>query len=502
MRLFRLIFVTLVFGMTAAQSSSRAETINLTLLFACDTYKVDNTSARGGFARLSAVVKAERAKGGHMVYAHGGDLISPSLLSSIDIGEHTIALTNMAPPDIFVPGNHEFDFGQDVFLKRMAEARFPVFAANLRKSDGSTLPGFRDIEIMDFGGLKVGFIGLAADDSPAKSRPGKGLSFAPTIETGVRLADELRNAGADIVVAVVHAVREADMKLYSSGAFDVILSGDDHDLAVLYDGKTAFAEAMQEANYVIAVDLTVDIREDGGNRRISWFPDFRIIDTAGITPDPDTQALVDTYNAELTEQLDVLVGTTTEPLDSRSGTVRTQEAAIGNLIADAMRWAVDAEAAIVNGGTIRGNTEYASGAELTRRDILKELPFGTRTVKISLSGAAILEALEAGVGELPNPSGRFPQVSGMSFRADSRKPKGQRISDVIIGGQPLDPSASYTVATNDYLFEGADGYTALKQGKPLLGVRDAKLVANGVMSYISTQKKVAPKVEGRIDLKK
>lgn len=120
MQLFRLRVVALAVGVAAAQSPSRAETINLTLLFACDTHKVVITSVRGGFARLRTAEKAGRAKEGHVVYADGGDLLSPSLLSSFDMGEHTIALTNMASPDIFFPGNHEFDFGQEVFLKRKA----------------------------------------------------------------------------------------------------------------------------------------------------------------------------------------------------------------------------------------------------------------------------------------------------------------------------------------------------------------------------------------------
>jgi 2',3'-cyclic-nucleotide 2'-phosphodiesterase (5'-nucleotidase family) len=501
MHLFRLACLTLLAGVVTL-STARSETVNLTLLFACDTYNAENSSERGGFARLNSVVKAERAKGGYVVYAHGGDLISPSLLSGFDKGEHTIVLTNMAPPDIFTPGNHEFDFGEEVFLKRMSEAHFPIFAANLRKQDGSHLPRFKDTEIRSFGNLKVGFIGLAADDSPVKSRPGKGLSFAPSFETGVRLADELRKAGADIVVAVVHATRETDMRLYSSGAFDVILSGDDHDLAVLYDGKTAFVESMQEATYVIGVDLKVDINEENGKRHVNWFPHFRIIDSATVMPAPETQARVDSYNAELSQQLDVSIGTTTDHLDSRSSTVRTHEAAIGNLIADAMRWAVDANAAIVNGGTIRGNKEFAAGTELTRRDILKEIPFQTYTLKLKISGAGIHEALENGVGELPNPAGRFPQVSGMSFTVDIRRPTGQRVSDIIINGKPLDPLEKYTIATTDYMFDGGDGYTSLKQGKPLLGVRDANLIANDVMAYITRKKTVAAKVEGRIDLKR
>lgn len=501
MPFFRHAAIALLAGIAACLSPARAETVNLTLLLASDIDRVDNTAIRGGFARLNAAVKAERARGGHVVYAHAGDLISPSLLSGFDRGEHTIALTNMAPPDIFIPGNHEFDFGQEVFMARMAEARFPLFAANLRMQDGRPLPGFRDTEIRDFGGLRVGFIGLAADDSPVKSRPGSGLAFASTFDTAVKLAGDLRKAGTDLVVAVVHAPRELDLELYRSGVFDVILSGDDHDLAVLYDGNTAFAETMEEADYVVAVDLKAEIEDKDGTRRVSWFPDFRIIDTAGVPPDPETQARVESYNAELDRDLDVTIGTTAEALDSQRATLRTREAAIGNLIADAMRWAVDADAAIINSGGIRGNVEYDAGHALTRRDILTELPFGARTVKLRISGAAIREALENGVIELPEPAGRFPQVSGMSFTVEAGNPAGQRVSNVMIGGKPLDPAASYTIATNDYMLGGGDGYAALKQGEPLLGVRDAQLMANDVMAYITARKTVAPKVEGRIDLK-
>ena len=84
-----------------------------------------------------------RAKGGHVIFAHGGDTLSPSLMSGIDGGAHIIALTNMIPPDIFAPGNHEFDFGKAVFFKRMAEAKFPLYAANLRGADGKPLAEYQ-----------------------------------------------------------------------------------------------------------------------------------------------------------------------------------------------------------------------------------------------------------------------------------------------------------------------------------------------------------------------
>ena len=483
-------------------SPAAAQTVNFTLLLSSDIYKVDNTSGRGGFARLNSVVKAERAKGGYVLYANAGDLISPSLYSSFDQGAHTIDLLNVAPPDVFTPGNHEFDFGGDVFMTRMREAKFPIFAANLRTRDGKSISGFKDAEIRDFGGLKLGIVGLTADDTPAKSRPGDSLAFEPLFDTAVSQAKTLRSAGADIVVAVVHAARPIDMRLFESGAFDFVLSGDDHDLAVFYDGKTVLAESREEAEFVTAIDVKADVTERDGKREVNWFPNFRIIDTATVTPDPETQAKVDVYNADLDKELNIVIGKTTEPMDSRKAIVRSQEAAIGNLFADALREAVKADAAIINGGGIRGNHQYPAGSDLTRRNILTEFPFDNRTVKLKISGADILATLEHGVSEAESQSGRFPQVSGITFTADITRPKGQRVSDVKIGGQSLDPGATYTLATNSYMFAGGDGYTSLANARPMLGVRDAKLISNDVMAYITAKKTVSPKVKGRIVLKK
>lgn len=479
---------------------AHADKVNLTFLLTNDIYNVEDAE-RGGFARLNAVVKAERAKGGNVIYAHAGDLISPALLSGLDQGEHTIVLTNIAPPDIFTPGNHEYDFGEAVFRERMSEAKFPLFAANLRTRDGQPLPGFKDSEIRNIGGLKVGFVGLTADDSPVKSTPGDNLVFAPTFDTALAKARELKTQGADLIVAVVHAKREIDLELYQSGAFDIVLSGDDHDLALFYDGRTVLAESMTEANYVTAIDVTVDVSEKDGKRRVTWWPDFRVIDTAAVTPDPETQALIDGYRKELDADLNVAIGTTSEPLDSRKAILRTQEAAIGNLIADALRAQTGADAAIINGGGIRGNKQYPAGTQLSRRDVLTELPFGNRTVKLAVTGDMIRAALENGVSDVANAAGRFPQVSGLTFTADLMRPVGQRVDNIMIGGKPLDPAASYTLATNDYMAGGGDGYVALEAGKPLLGARDGKLMANDVMAYIAAQKTVAPRVEGRIGLR-
>ncbi len=122
-------------------------------------------------------------------------------------------------------------------------------------------------------------------------------------------------------------------------------------------------------------------------------------------------------------------------------------------------------------------------------------------MKLEVSGETIWAALEHGVSDVENSAGRFPQVSGLNVEADLTKPKGERIVSVTIGGKPLDKASTYTLATNDFMFGGGDGYAMLKSAKPLLGVRDAKLMANDVMAFVTAAKTVSPKPEGRIRLK-
>ena len=109
--------------------------------------------------------------GGHVLFAHGGDTLSPSLMSGIDRGAHIITLTNLVPPDIFVPGNHEFDFGKAIFLQRMSEAKFPLYAANLRGPDGQPLPKFQDRSIVTVDGVRIGLTGATYDHSARASNP-------------------------------------------------------------------------------------------------------------------------------------------------------------------------------------------------------------------------------------------------------------------------------------------------------------------------------------------
>ena len=109
-----------------------------------------------------------------------------------------------------------------------------------------------------------------------------------------------------------------------------------------------------------------------------------------------------------------------------------------------------------------------------------------------------MEALENGVSEVERNSGRFPQVSGMSFTYNPKAKAGSRINSVKVGNSPLSKGRTYTIATNDFLAKGGDGYSVFKKGKVIIDAYGAKLMASMVMDYIKAKRSVSPKVEGRI----
>ncbi len=475
-----------------------AETVRLTLLGVGDVYNFEEEDGRGGFARLNAVAKAERAANPNTLYLFNGDMLSPSLASGFDQGQNTIDFTNLVPFDLAVPGNHEFDFGPENFAEKMKASKYPWAAINITNGDGSPVEGLGGVTVKEVGGLKVALIPVAQDTSPEVSSTGS-LKFGPTVEMGIAAAEKAREDGADIVVGVVQTNMANDRELIASHAFDVILSGDDHSYATAYDGVTAYVETSIDGQFLTPIDLTVEVEvDDEGKRNISWVPAFRFIDTASVTPDPESVAMADALRATMDQTLDVEIGTVDAPLDSRRNVVRGEEATMGNLIADAMRDATGADIAIMNGGGIRGDTTYEPGRKLTRRDILTELPFGNVTVVTVLPGNQILLALENGVSRVEDGAGRFPQVSGLSYAFDASAEAGSRVSEVMVGGAPLEADKLYKVAVNDYILGGGDGYAALGGGRIITDGPTGNLVANDVMAYVEKLGTVTMAVEGRI----
>jgi 2',3'-cyclic-nucleotide 2'-phosphodiesterase (5'-nucleotidase family) len=224
---------------------------------------------------------------------------------------------------------------------------------------------------------------------------------------------------------------------------------------------------------------------------------WEFIPNVGVEPSPRLAPMVAAVEARLNQDLSQPLARLEVPLDSRVAVVRQQEAAIGNLFADALRAHFDAQVALINGGGFRGNREYPTGYGFTRRDLLAEVPFGNAVTLLDLSGAELLQALENGLSEAEGESGRFPQVSGVRLTYSLAKPAGSRIEQVLVGDRPLDPARRYTLATTDYLAAGKDGYDALHRARVRVDSSGGPLLVN-VVAEAMTRSGARTAVEGRV----
>ncbi|MEL6509276.1 MAG: 5'-nucleotidase C-terminal domain-containing protein [Pseudomonadota bacterium] len=468
----------------------------LTIVHVNDLDRMEGTGDSGGVARLATVIADVRAQGGTVLATSAGDSISPSLLSNFDEGAHMIALLNMAGLDVMALGNHEFDFGPDITRERIAEANFTMLSNNAIEPDGTLVDGVSENMIVEVGAHSVGIFGLTTASTAVKSTPGD-VTFSDPVEVAATTSAALREAGADLVIALAHTDVGEDRALYEAGDVDVLLSGDDHDLVIEYNGNVAMVESGSQASFVTVLTLDIETVEGRRGPQVEWQPAFEVINTVGVEPNAEIAAEMAKYEAFLSAELDIEIGETPVVLDTRRTTVRATESAFGNLTADAMRAETGADVVITNGGGIRGDTTYEAGTMLTRRDVLTELPFGNKTVLIEVTGADIRAALENGVSEIEDGGGRYPHVSGMTFAFDATMPAGERVTEVMVGGEALDEGKTYLLATSDFLGNGGDGY-AMFAGKPsIIEENAAELMAAQVMTAFETGTAV-PVLDGRV----
>ena len=498
MRLKTLFFGLLMGLIAFAPTVSMAdETATIRFILIGDLYELPPEKGRGGYAKLASVVRQETVGEKHSFLVHAGDAYSPSLLSSMDKGKSTVDMLNAVGVDYMVLGNHEWDFGPEIARKRIWESNFPILASNARDKDGLPIDGTVRTAMVNVGPFRVGIMGLITPNTKVLASP-KTDTFLSVVDTAAALSKELKGQGANLIVALAHLDYVEDMELFQSGVVDVLLSGHDHYHILFDNGKAVWMDSGEDAEKVGVMDVHMKSFMKRGKKRFDWEADMRFVDTINIPEDAEIAAKVKSYEDLLSKELDIEIGKTTTELDSRKKTVRTEEAAIGNLIADAMRDGVDADIGIANGGGIRAKKIYEPGTMLKRRDILSELPFGNVVVKLELTGAQVREAIENGVSKVESNAGRFPQVSGVSFIYNPKAKAGSRVISVKVGNNPLNKSGTYTVATNNYAAGGGDGYSVFKKGKVLIDASGATLLAGMVMNYIKAKGSVSPKVEGRI----
>ncbi len=480
-------------GVLAQEATSR-----VTLLQLNDVYQISpvDKGKSAGLARVATLRKKVLAESPNTLFLLGGDTISPSVASTIFKGEQVIAAWNSIGLDYAVLGNHEFDFGNDVLVQRMKESKFVWLGANVIDRDtGKSFNGMPPYVIHKFGNVKIGIFGLLTTDTATSSSPGKNIRFVDPILTARRLVPKMRAEGATIIVALTHLAMPEDKLLAQTGLVDVILGGHEHELLQSHAGRTPIFKWGSDARVLGRIDLNINPKT----------LHLESLDWAGIpvtdaTPDdPEAAKVIAEYEKKLSAELDKPLGRTAVELDGTNLGSRTRETNLGNLIADAFRFTTKADIAIVNGGSIRANATFTAGS-ISKRDVVSMLPFENPIVKIEATGAQIKAALENGISQIveASESGRFPQVSGLAFEYDARKPAGSRVVSVTINGQPLDEKKTYTMASSVFLIEGGDGYTMFKSAKLLITPESAAIDSAVLSDFISAAGEVSPKIEGRI----
>lgn len=473
-------------------------TVRVTLLQVNDVYQfapVDE-GRRGGIARLLTMKKAIQKESPNTLFLLSGDTISPSVESITYKGAQMIDAWNTAQLDYSTFGNHEFDFGPDVLRQRMRESQFRWLSANvIDKKTGKPFGDTPAYDVREFDGVKVAIFGLTLEETKLTSRAGPDVDFLNPCETARKLVNEIHASGIKTVVALTHLSMSEDKQVARCSGVDVIIGGHEHSLLESSSGGAPIFKMTADARELGQIDLNIS-KSTGAVESIDW----KIIPVTDKTPDDPEFAAINRKYGSLIKELSRVVGRTSVDLDARSAISRNQETNVGDFIADAFRTSTRADVGLMNGGSIRADEIIKKGT-LTRRDVLSILPFKNKVVKVEVSGATLRNVLEHGVARSSEDAepGRFPQVSGVRFSFDGRRPPGSRIVDLTINGVPLDERKAYTLAASDYLaIDGGDGYTTLKTARVLLPRARAQFDSDIVQSAIVAKKTIAPKTDGRI----
>jgi 2',3'-cyclic-nucleotide 2'-phosphodiesterase (5'-nucleotidase family) len=425
----------------------------------------DDLEHVGGIAQLATLIERVRAGEETSFLLDAGDIFTGTL-AKLTRGELPFELMITMGYDAMCIGNHEFEYGWWVLREAMQRAPFPVLAANLFY-EGTDIPFTQQWTILERDGIRVGVVGIFGQDAAT-------ALFPPHLE-GLEVRDPVASArGAvarirpevDLVVLLTHQGRtapmqtddEADPGVHRDIEADIRLAGAVEGVDVLIGGH---ADAGQEEPIIHPDTGTLICQTYGQGTRLGYLElaidtgtgevvghEGRLIVVASdsLEPHPLVAAKLAAYRARFPE-VDEVIGRTTGRLTRRYN----EESTLGNLFADILRDFGDTDVAFVHSGGIRADLP---AGEVTREDLLDAFPFIDYVFTLRMTGEQILGVLEQSFslerGVL--------QVSGMTVSYDIERPVGRRVVEVSIGGRALEPDASYTVTTFDFLVSGADLY--------------------------------------------
>ena len=420
-----------------------------------------NGVRRGGAAYVAAAIeraRAECAPNCETLLLDGGDLFQGTPASNLSYGRPVVDYYNRMGYAAAALGNHEFDWGIDTLRARMRQARFGIFGANVRYTDGRDVRWIRNDTIVSRGRSRIGIIGVSTVNTPTTTRAANvvGLRFddpAPIVDS---IGRSLRSRGADFVVVIAHAGAFCDrppantcngeiidLARKLTTKVDAIVSGHTHSLVNTEVKGIPIVQARSSGRAIDVLDLPL------GAPALAARHEVRELASDTIRPLASIDSIVQRAVARVASFVNRHVATIPVTL-TRQG----PQYPLGNLIADAQRWAAKGDVAIMNNGGIR--TELRAG-DATYGSLFEIQPFGNTLYSLTMTGDQLRGLLEAMLGK----SSVDDHISGLTIKYDPSKPKGSRIVSVTMSdGTPLSGSRSYKVIVNDFLATGGEGYNA------------------------------------------
>lgn len=485
----------------------------------CGPSAAEEGNCFGGAARLATAIRRKRAEkeaeGVPVLTLDAGDQSQGTLFYTTYSGRAEIEMMNLIGFDAMTLGNHEFNLGPDSLAEMLGTAQFPVVSGNTRVSGNHPLASLvRDHLIIETGETRIGILGVTTPDTVFLSSPGDVVTFEDPAEHLNAAAAALRAEGVTKIVVLSHLGFVQDQALAAAvEGISVIVGGHSHTLlsnteegapsyATLVESPSGRAVPIVQA-YAFSRylgDLALEFDEDG--TVVSATGDTVLLAMADFEEAPDVAARVDELRGPIATLTATPVAELAADIDGSRESCRARECEMGNTVADAMVARLEGAGvtiAFANGGGLRASLEAGT---ITLGDVLTVLPFQNTLHTLELSGAALLAALEHGVNGIEEGAGRFPQVSGLRFRLDPTvAPNEGRVSEVEArtaeGWAALDPEATYTVVTNNFMAAGGDGYDIfVSEGRN--GYDTAIDLADALAEYLTVNAPFAPELDGRI----
>ncbi|MGI6851667.1 5'-nucleotidase C-terminal domain-containing protein [Mesorhizobium sp. 1B3] len=483
----------------------------------CSAEEEDKGECFGGAARLVTAINERRKalEGQNVLLLNGGDNFQGSLFYTTYKGTAEGEFLNLMEFDAMTVGNHEFDDGEDALVPFLEKAQFPVLSANVHPDAQSKVGDrIKPSIVLEVGGQKIGIVGAVANDTPELAAPGPHIAFEEDVAKITAEVEKLKAQGVDKIIALTHVGYPRDKEAIARiPGVDVVVGGHSHSLLSNTDDKAEGpyptmidnpegykVPVTQAASYSKYLgEFTVIFDDNGVVKEAKGDP---ILLDKSIKPDETVLARVKELAAPIEELKKKEVSETTKPIDGSRESCRAKECEMGNLITDAILDRVRGQGvtiAIQNGGGIRASIDQGV---VTMGEVLTVLPFQNTLATFQLTGKDLATSLETGVSEIEEGKGKFPQVGGLKYTFDrSVRPGEGRIKSIEVmedgAWKPLDSEKLYTIATNNFVRAGGDGYELFASNAKNaydFGPSLEQVVAD----YLTANRPYTPKLEGRI----